>query len=279
VAQLFLDDVEDAVNEIRWAKEAGLTGILLSAPHVLKMVNLYYPELDPVWAVCSELDMPVCIHASVVTESGSAAGIGAALAGTFEASFYPKRQIAHLIANAVFERFPDLKVAATELTDGSAIPGWLSSLDARVDEILRYPEYFPYGVEAAKRLRRKPSEYFATNVFLAGPLDLPAAIASGAPNLMFGADLPHAEGTWPFTNDVLRLTVSGFSEQERRLFLSQRQAQLYGFDLTRLTDVATRVGPLAEDVKTSLSPSDGPRYPYDTRCFVFRPKLPAAGRP
>ena len=46
-AQIFLDDVDDAIAEVRRAKEAGLRGVLLPNDHVLRMANLYYPHLRP----------------------------------------------------------------------------------------------------------------------------------------------------------------------------------------------------------------------------------------
>ena len=57
-AQIFLNDLDEAVAEVRWAKEAGFRGILLPGDHVLNMQNLYYPALDPLWATCAELGCP-----------------------------------------------------------------------------------------------------------------------------------------------------------------------------------------------------------------------------
>ena len=66
VAQIFIDNVDDAVQEIRWAKEAGLRQVLLPSDHHLKLHNLYYASLEPIWSVCEELDMPIGRHGSVV---------------------------------------------------------------------------------------------------------------------------------------------------------------------------------------------------------------------
>jgi predicted TIM-barrel fold metal-dependent hydrolase len=267
LAQVFLDNVDDTVEEIRWARDAGLMGVLLPAPHVLKIVNLYYPEYDAVWAVCQELDMPVCIHSHWVTESSKVAGPGADLAGAIEMNFYPRRQIGHLIAAAVFERFPNLKLAATELNDASAVPAWLAQLDGLVEHALQHPG-FAFQTEAARRLGRRPSEYFESNVFLGGPTDLLHAITAGSPNLMFGADLPHAEGTWPYTIEVLRLAMPQLSEHDRRQFLAERPARVFGFNLALLQGSADRVGPLAEQLRTPLPLEELPRWPEDTRCVI-----------
>ena len=96
---------------------------------------------------------------------------------------------------------------------------------------------------AARKLSREPSEYFASNCFLGGPLDLRASYDAGTPNLMFGADLPHGEGTSPYTLKALRCMLAGLSEQTVRNITSATAADVYGFDLDLLANVAARVGP------------------------------------
>src|SRR5262249_41556875 len=68
MAQVFLNDLDDAVAELTWAKEHGLMGALLPADHVLQTVNLYYPALDKVWAACVDLDLPVHRHGVIPAE-------------------------------------------------------------------------------------------------------------------------------------------------------------------------------------------------------------------
>lgn len=269
MAQVFLENIDDTVTEIRWAREAGLNGVLLPGSHVQKMINLYYPEYDAVWAACQDLDMPVCFHATQPVESHEEAGWGAPLVGMFELPFHAKRHVGHLIAGAVFDRFPDLKAAPTELTNGSDLPSWLAGLDAQVAAMAQFDAQFPFTAQAARVLRRRPSEYFQSNVYVAGPMDLLESITAGTPNLMFGADLPHAEGTWPYTNVVIRLAVSQMSEQEARQFLSERAARVYGFDLDLLQGVADRVGPTAAELRTPPAVEELPRWPDDTRCMAL----------
>jgi predicted TIM-barrel fold metal-dependent hydrolase len=269
IAQLFLDDVDDAVAEIRWARDAGLQGVLLPGPHPLKMVNLYYPDYDPVWAVCQELDIPICTHGVLPVESPERTGMGGQLAGYIELPYFGRRQLMHLMVGGVFDRFPDLKLSATELTDASTTASWLAGLDAQIDFFNMYPEQFPFSAAAAQELHRKPSEYFASNIFLGGPLDILESVDAACPNLMFGVDLPHAEGTAPYTDLVLRLVVSRMSEAEQRAFLHERAAHVFGFDVTQLQSVADRVGPLVSEVTAPPEPDDLPRWPHDTRCFAL----------
>ena len=67
LVQVFLANIDDAIAEVRWAKEAGWAGVLIPGDHHSQLVNLYEPALDPFWAVCSELQMPVHRHSIMVS--------------------------------------------------------------------------------------------------------------------------------------------------------------------------------------------------------------------
>src|SRR3954466_2596124 len=64
VAQIMLHDVDAAVAEVRWAKDAGLTGgvLLPGAPPGANLPPLYDPIYEPLWSVCEALEMPVNHH-------------------------------------------------------------------------------------------------------------------------------------------------------------------------------------------------------------------------
>src|SRR5581483_3223727 len=106
VGQVFLNDVDDAVAEVKWMREAGLTGgVLLPGDSVASLVPLYYPAYNPLWEVCADLGMPVHRHSNLpgdpnTPQTGSA---GPAI-GLIESNFFAHRGLAHLIFAGVFER-------------------------------------------------------------------------------------------------------------------------------------------------------------------------------
>ena len=111
VAQLFIDDVDDAVAEIRWAKDAGPAQVLLPSDHHLKLHNLYYGSLDPIWSVCEELDMPIGRHGSVVGSDAELDSVDAAHAvGVIETLYFGQRTIPQMVLSGVFERHPEPEV-------------------------------------------------------------------------------------------------------------------------------------------------------------------------
>jgi predicted TIM-barrel fold metal-dependent hydrolase len=275
-AQLLLEDVDAAIAEVRWAKEAGLRGVLLPNDHVLRMANLYYPRYDPLWSVCAELDMPVHRHTNFPTESVEEGGPASALVGMTEMQFYVMRAIGHMILSGVFERHPDLRFVVTEITSASQVLPYLAGLDAML-QVTNLGEHSPmheHITDAVQALTLSPSEYFARNCSLAGPThDLRQAYDAGVPNLMWGADFPHSEGTHPFTVEAIRVMLSDLPVEQLDELLATRAAALYGFDLGALQAVADRVGPTVAELTTPLAPEDYPVYPEDTRCTIFNTSL------
>jgi predicted TIM-barrel fold metal-dependent hydrolase len=267
-AQVLLQDVDVAIAEVRWAKGAGLKGVLLPGDHVLTMANMYYPEYDPFWAACAELELPVHRHTGQHCDDYTIAP-AAPLINSIEISFYGIRAIAHLICSGVFERFPGLKFVTTEIVGGQSINEHLAMLDSMCDQ--SELDLRPHLTEAIKAagLTRKPSEYFASNCFLGGPLDMRAAVQSGTPNLMFGSDLPHSEGTAPFTRKALRALFADVPPNELRPILSGTALKVYDFDEPALRAVADRIGPTLAEVAAPLRAEERPRVPEDTRCRAF----------
>lgn len=273
--QIFLDDIDDAVAEVRWAKDAGLRGVLLPNDHVLKMANLYYPHYEPLWAVCEELELPVHRHTNFPTEPVHEGGNASALIGMLEMQFYVVRAIGHMILSGVFERHPDLMFVITEITSASEIPAYLARLDIMLRMSLGEGTPLVEHIgEAVAALKRLPSEYFATNCYIAGPThDLRQAHDLGTPNLMWGADVPHSEGTSPYTLEAIRTTLWDLPASDLNALLATRAVAVYGFDLDHLQSIADGIGPTLEEIKTPLPPEQWPRYPQDTRCTVFNQSL------
>jgi predicted TIM-barrel fold metal-dependent hydrolase len=270
MAQIFFNDIDDAVSEIRWAKDNGLKGVLLPSDHQLTMVNLYYPRLDPIWAVCEELEMPVHRHGIFTTEgSTSEAGPAAAAVGIYEAWFYGQRGLAQMILAGVFDRFPNLKLVFTEAR-AAWVVGVLRNLDALCDGATReHSMSYVFAREAVVKLKRRPSEYFATNCFLGSfltPQDIEGRHQIGLDNIMWGQDYPHHEGTWPYTREALRANFSDVPEAEVRKMIAETAARIYGFDLKQLQQVADRIGPTVDEIAKPLAKDE---WPTDSMCCTL----------
>jgi predicted TIM-barrel fold metal-dependent hydrolase len=273
VAQVFLNDIDEAIDEIRWIKEAGLKGgILLPGDGQGGLVPLYHPRLDPLWALCEELEVPVHRHSNLPGEPiGEINGSAGSAIGLVESSFFAHRGLAHLIFAGVFERFPNLRFMFTE-SGAFWVPSYLAELDAMYDGALMKGSIVNYfaGPAAEANLTRHPSDYFASNVWVAASFLTPAESGIrhdiGVNKVIWGSDLPHVEGTFPYTLEALRATFANVPVEETREMIGQNACGVYGFDAVELQKVADRIGPKVADVHRPLTDAERPRTPEDTVC-------------
>jgi hypothetical protein len=77
----------------------------------------------------------------------------------------------------------------------------------------------------------------------------------GVDRIMWGADYPHIEGTWPYSSFALRDALNGCTAEEVRLMCSETAAEVYGFDLAVLQPIADRIGPKLDELVTPAVPA------------------------
>lgn len=271
MAQILLNDVDDAVAEIRWAREHGLFGgILLPgvAPNHPDVAPLWSDTYEPIWRICAELDMVINHHSGAgLPDYGMTAAARAIQ--LVEIPIFSHRALWHLIFAGVFERHPSLKFVLTEQGTGW-IPGGLTSLDWFLGRMKRTGSAEAmFGGEAAARLSLTPTEYFARNCWVGAsfirPIEVDIRHLVGVEKIMWGADYPHSEGTQPLTREALRASFANVAVDECRLMFAGNAADVYGFDLRALATVAERIGPSVDEIHVPLSPAE---YPVTT-CGAF----------
>jgi len=255
LAVLSFADVEDTIAEIRWAKEAGLAGIVL--PAMSEDRPLFAAEFDPVWSTLAELRMPVCTHtaiSSVTTHMASATlksvphPACAAPIMTAQAFFFCQQILNHMIWGGVLERHPGLHLVLTEQGSGwvtGALAGWDYSWE---QSYLRR--------DVREIVKQRPSDYYRRQVHMGSSLfsraEAVAREAIGVDKILIGADYPHHEGTWgagPGTREYLQATLgaAGVSAEEARMMLGRNAIEVFGLDGAALAAVAGEIGnPLAE---------------------------------
>jgi predicted TIM-barrel fold metal-dependent hydrolase len=263
MAQVFLSNLDHAIAEVRWAKEAGLAGVLIPADHTSHLVDLYGYRLDPFWQACSDIEMPVHRHAIAVGPPETPETGPAAIAiGAHETHLFFSRGLAHLMLGGVFQRFPELRFVFTET--GCA---WIAVELARLDAEFRMGRTkgntaYPLFHRALEGLELSPTEYFRRNVHVGVSLmmsaDVDARHRVGVERLMWGADYPHHEGSFPHTSLALRSLFSGLPEEEVRQMTSTNAASVYGFDLEFLQPIADEIGPTVAQIATPVRADELP---------------------
>ena len=239
------------------------------------MPPLVDPYWEPLWSACEDLDLPLVIHTGQLSAPDRASygtdPVTAIALGRLEGSYFSRRPFWHLIAAGVFDRHPRLKLCFVEIPV-AALPGLLYEMD-------HYVQVYPMAYGPPKHFKMLPSEYWAKHGFAAASLmnkhEAGLRHQIGVENLMFGADYPHFEGSWPYTLQVQRHTLGGLPEHELRAILGGNAARCFGFDLVALQRHADRVGPTVENLATPLPENEIPEF---APSFSFSP-MPRSAAP
>ncbi|MER6178740.1 amidohydrolase family protein [Streptosporangium sp. NPDC001681] len=258
IGQIFLNDIDDAIADVRWIKEHGLRGgVLLPTipPDVDWIKPLNHPDYDRLWAVCEELEVPVNVHGG--TGSPAYAPLpSSALIMLSEITHYSRRPLLFMLLSGVFERFPRLKVVLTE-QGCSWLPPLLEQLDTTLAAIRDSGAVGELRFKPEHILPRSATEYFRQNVWLGVSFpqraDAAAARTLGIDKFMWGSDYPHDEGTYPYTTMSLRQLFHDWPEADLRKILAENAADVYGFDLDALAGPASRLGPRGSEVAQPLT--------------------------
>ncbi|MCU1486863.1 MAG: putative TIM-barrel fold metal-dependent hydrolase [Actinomycetia bacterium] len=240
-------DLDAAVREVHWVRDHGLASVMLPTGD-LGLPSYSDPFYDPLWAACVDTGLPVTIHSGGTPWEGY--GSEAMWVTKVEFLWWSRRPLWQLIFGGVFERFPELRVAFTE----QGID-WIPSMLDRFEE--QYQSPFERGI--TDKLKLSPRGYWARNCYAGasfmsrGEADIRDQI--GVDRIMWGADFPHIEGTWPITKPALRDAFAGCTPEEFALMTSTVAADVYGFDLAVLQREADRVGPTLDEVLAPAEPA------------------------
>jgi predicted TIM-barrel fold metal-dependent hydrolase len=284
IAQILLHDVDAAVAEIRWAKDAGLTGgvLLPGAPPGTGIPPLYRSVYEPIWSVCEELEMPLNHHAGSAVPPLDDTPEDKVIF-LLEVTWWANRTLWHLIVGGAMERHPHLQFVFTE--QGTAwIPERLATLDYFFDR-MRGDAGGSGSQEAEwgapiRALSLQPSEYWARQCHVGSsfmrPAEVPLRYAVGVDRIMWGSDYPHKEASYPYSREALRLAYAGVDPAEVEAMVGGNAAALYGFDLDTLAPIAAEFGPTRDELSVPLALEDSPTGA--AKCPAFAPSMQAAAR-
>lgn len=266
VAQIQLHDIDAAIAEVRWAKEAGLHGgvLLPGVPPNSGLPELYDGDYyEPLWRVCDELQMPVNHHGGSASPPMTDA-LESPVVFLLEVTWFSHRALSHLIVSGALERHPDMQLVFTE-SGTQWIPGELMRLDYFFDRMRTAvgSQEHVWGKPVMDRLSLQPSEYFARQCNVGAsfmrPYEVPLRHEVGIDKIMWGTDYPHKEASSPYTLETLRATFAGVPHDEVAKMLGANAARVYGFDLDALTPIAQRIGPRVADVDRPLQKGEVPK--------------------
>lgn len=245
VAIINVDDITVTVEEVRQAKELNLFGGIMLPVSTGTHPFYHHPRYEPLWAVCSELNMPIHVHSGWSPDYGDVPSAPAMFIS--EVDMWAHRPFSALVWSGVFERYPNLKFVFTE-TGCSWILETLRVLEFKADN--------PLFAHFKKGLSMTPREYFQQNCFIGASFlpkhEIHNRHKIGLEKLMWGSDYPHMEGTWPNTMEYMHATYGGIPENEIRMMLGENAANLFDFDMGILQPIVDRIGPTLRDIQPTI---------------------------
>lgn len=214
--------MEWAIAEAERAAAKGLRSVSIQATvpeRPYGRSNAY----EPLWAALQDLNLPVAIHAGTgVNLMKSFLELGPGPFVVENKIGVTQRALAELIWAAVPQRYPKLRFV---LVEGGI--GWIASL-------LRFMDHWwtDHRHWMEPRLDEPPSAYFQRQFWATFEDDRPGLLTRQLLNvehLLWGADYPHTEGTWPRSREQIANDFADIPEEEVRKMVADNAARLYGF--------------------------------------------------
>jgi predicted TIM-barrel fold metal-dependent hydrolase len=220
----WLHDPELAATDVVANRARGFRAVSFpELPDQLGLPPIRSTYWDPLLAACEETGTVVCLHAG----SGGALPLSSEGAGreTTAALFGLSAVIPAVdwLFGLVPVRFPGLKIVLAE----SGI-GWVAALLDRLDHVTRYHECYGewHGTDLS------PSEVLLRNFWFC-TLDNPSSFCQtdriGVDNILWEVDYPHADSSWPDTQDAVRRQLSGLAHADRERITWKNASELFDF--------------------------------------------------
>jgi predicted TIM-barrel fold metal-dependent hydrolase len=220
-------DVELAVAETERCLGRGTKALCwIEDPANIGLPGYHDGYWDPLFALCAEADLPVCMH------------IGGALPQVSLEGKVPMVEIASAFANAarssvnmmvspIPRRFPNVKLVWSE---GGI--GWIPAAIERADRQWERHQYWTH-VENADVL---PSEVARRNMWfcmIEEPVGLKYRHDYGVDRILWESDYPHADTPFPDTQAACEALFDGVPREEVEAMTHENAEALFDFPLSR----------------------------------------------
>jgi predicted TIM-barrel fold metal-dependent hydrolase len=202
-------DPEVMAAEIRRVAKKGCHAITFSEnPSKLGWPSIHSDHWNPVWRVCSDEAVVVCMHigsSSQLSITSPDAPMDVLI------TLQPMNIVqaaADLVWSPMLRKFPDLKVA---LSEGGI--GWIPYFLERID--YNYDRHHAWtGQDFGDKL---PSEVFNEHVitcFIDDKFGMASRAALDIDMVTWECDYPHSDSNWPQSPEVFAQSIDGASDEE-----------------------------------------------------------------
>jgi predicted TIM-barrel fold metal-dependent hydrolase len=218
----WLHDAEVAAAEVRANAERGFTAITFpEAPDKLGFPSIHSPSWDPFLQACEETETVVCVHigsgGSLPPSSPDAPpDVPGVLFGTYAMTY-----TVEYLFSQIAVRFPNIKIAISE---GGI--GWVPALFDRLDHSLKFQKVYGSWIN----IDLTPAEVLRRNFWFCNLDDystMPLIERIGVDHVMLEVDYPHADSSWPDTQERFGPMLAGMDADTVRKVSWENASKLY----------------------------------------------------
>jgi len=219
----WLNDPETAAGEVRRNAARGFKALSFPEnPANLGLPSVHETHWDPLLHACQETGTVVCLH------TGSAAWSAAQSPGApleLATTLFPLNgcaTAADWLWARIPLRFPDLKVA---LSEGGI--GWVPMLLDRLDYVMSHSGS---GMSGAWNGELSPAEALQQHFWFCtidDPTTLRVRDRIGVDHIMVEVDYPHADSSWPGTQELLEQRFAAIPQAEVALLAHANASSLF----------------------------------------------------
>jgi predicted TIM-barrel fold metal-dependent hydrolase len=202
-------DPQLAAQETQRNADRGVRAICFSElPTRLKLPSIHTGYWDPLWQVCNDTGVTVCMHVGSSSTNPAASPDAPPAAGvtlSFNNSF---ASLTDWLFSGKLAEFPKLKLAYSE---GQI--GWIPYVLERADTVWEHHDGWQHTRE---KIPNPPSTYYYGRIFGCFTADrhgLKNLDEVGEDNICFETDYPHTDTTWPNTKVYIEKMLAGFDDQ------------------------------------------------------------------
>ena len=231
IAMLNVDDIDQACQELERCVRMGLVGAFIPV-YPLPDRPYRHAIYERLWWTAQDLEIPLMLH--IATNRGGIPGCEFTMdvseltpAGRSTTDHWIRYSLTSMIFAGVFDRFPRLLVGSVEHEMGW-IPHWLNQMD------FTYRERPVLTKGWRSREGMLPSDYWHRNMFvefMEDDIGIQLRQIIGVDNMLWGNDFPHAESTWPQSQEFLNRVFTGVPEADQRKITADNASKLFRFNV------------------------------------------------
>lgn len=216
-------DAELAAAELARTAARGARAVTFPEdPSKLGLPSFYTDHWDPVFAVASESEIPLCMHfgsssTAVKTSPEAPFAVQTTLIG-----LNSMMATADLLFSPVFTKHPRLKVALSE----SGI-GWIPYIVDRAERTFERQRWFS-GLDGSA----SPKQLFEQHIygcFITDDIGIAARDRIGVHNIMWESDYPHSDSDWPHSRARAATTFADVPDDDTHRIVELNARELFHF--------------------------------------------------